>query len=347
MLNLYKIYKEISALGVLGMNARNAEYILKYNKRCYYPMVDDKLQTKKLALENHIRVPQLLGVVKYQSQLAALPRFLMKHNDFVIKPARGSGGDGISVFSGRRMNAFCKVNGDLVDDEEVVYHTANILAGMYSLGSLPDVALIEQRLEFDSCFQRVTYLGVPDIRVIVFRGIPVMSMLRLPTQQSDGKANLHQGAIGAGVDIASGVTTSAVWRNQPVEIHPATGHSVIGVEIPHWHRVLDLAAQCGEIVKLGYIGVDIVLDRTMGPVLLEMNARPGLNIQIANRIPLGPRLHLLESLNNIETMSRQDKIDFACAHFSATTDSDDSIGEGWFCDTISEVYTHDKKSNIS
>jgi len=37
-----------------------------------------------------------------------------------------------------------------------------------------------------------------------------MAMLRLPTKESGGKANLQQGAIGLGIDMASGVTTSAV-----------------------------------------------------------------------------------------------------------------------------------------
>ena len=35
-------------------------------------------------------------------------------------------------------------------------------------------------------------------------------------------------------------------------------------------------------LQLGYVGVDIVLDANYGPMVLEANARPGLNIQIAN-----------------------------------------------------------------
>ena len=47
--------------------------------------------------------------------------------------------------------------------------------------------------------------------------------------------------------------------------------------------------------KLGYIGVDFVVDPILGPLILELNARPGLNIQLANREGLLPRLNLIDS----------------------------------------------------
>ena len=95
-----------------------------------------------------------------------------------------------------------KVDGLLLNPEEVGYHLFNIISGIYSLGGQPDKALIEYRVQFDPIFEAISYQGVPDIRVIVFLGVPVMSMVRLPTRMSGGKANLHQGAIGAGIDIA-------------------------------------------------------------------------------------------------------------------------------------------------
>jgi D-alanine-D-alanine ligase-like ATP-grasp enzyme len=49
------------------------------------------------------------------------------------------------------------------------------------------------------------------------------------------------------------------------------------------------------MTKLGYLGVDIVLDRDKGPLLLELNARPGLSIQIANGAGLVPRLEVIEA----------------------------------------------------
>ncbi|MRR31196.1 alpha-L-glutamate ligase-like protein, partial [bacterium] len=45
-----------------------------------------------------------------------------------------------------------------------------------------------------------------------------------------------------------------------------------------------------EMTGLGYLGVDLVIDRDRGPLLLELNARPGLAIQLANRHGLRTRL---------------------------------------------------------
>jgi alpha-L-glutamate ligase-like protein len=140
----------------------------------------------------------------------------------------------------------------------------------------------------------VSYQGVPDIRIIVFLGVPVMGMIRLPTRMSDGKANLHQGAVGAGIDLATGTTLTGVWENEIITEHPDTGNSLTGLEIPGWHTLLELAARCYELIGLGYQGVDIVLDKNKGPLILELNARPGLNIQIANRAGLLPRLKQVE-----------------------------------------------------
>jgi alpha-L-glutamate ligase-like protein len=155
--------------------------------------------------------------------------------------------------------------------------------------------MIEYRVRFDPLFEKVAYQGIPDIRIIVFQGYPVMSMVRLPTRLSDGKANLHQGAIGVGIDIASGVTSSGSFGNDIVTEHPDTGFPIAGLTIPDWETILRLSARCFDVTGLGYLGVDIVLDKDRGPLILELNARPGLNIQIANATGLGGRLQHIES----------------------------------------------------
>jgi alpha-L-glutamate ligase-like protein len=162
-------------------------------------------------------------------------------------------------------------------------------------------------VKFDPVFDHVSYLGVPDIRIIVFKGVPVMAMIRLPTRSSDGKANLHMGGVGAGIDMRTGITTNAVVGTSPMHEHPDTGSPVVGLKIPHWDDMLEIASRCYEITGLGYLGVDLVLDAALGPLILEMNARPGLNIQIANAAGLLPRLHFLEALE-LDGMSVPDRI---------------------------------------
>jgi alpha-L-glutamate ligase-like protein len=312
---MFNLKKQLTGIGLLGINRRNAEYTLKYNSRDRYPLVDDKLQTKKLATEADIAVPELYGVIQTEYQVRHFAEMIEPHAEFALKPSRGSGGKGILVIAGRSKDMYRSVDGSLLTREEVGYHLSNVISGMYSLGGQPDKALIEYRVQFDPVFEAISYQGVPDIRGIVFLGVPVMSMVRLPTRMSGGKANLHQGAIGAGIDIATGRTLTAVWRNAIVSEHPDTGNPVTGIKIPNWEKLLKIVAQCNELTGLGYIGVDLVLDKDKGPLILEINARPGLNIQIANRSGLLPRLKLVEQYHT-ELVNLNDRIEFSKHNFA-------------------------------
>ncbi len=313
-MKIFDTANKLKEVGVLGLNQRNADFILKYNPRRLFPLVDDKLLTKKLCQQVGIAVTELYGVIEIQRQIEDIEKVLILHRDFVIKPARGSGGDGIIVVSGKIKDLYRTVNGQLMSLDEIKQHLTRILSGVYSLGGQPDKALIEYRVQFDPVFEKIAYLGVPDVRIIVFLGVPVMAMVRLPTRLSGGKANLHKGAIGVGIDIRTGLTLQAVWRNSVVEEHPDTGNPVAGVEVPGWSQLLEIAAKCYDLTGLGYQCVDLVLDKDKGPLLLELNARPGLQIQIANRAGLLPRLRAVED-NIINLTSLESKIQFAKKNF--------------------------------
>jgi alpha-L-glutamate ligase-like protein len=280
-------------IGLLGMNERNW-YISRYNQRRLFPLVDDKLKTKLLAGERGLAVPTLYGVVREQHEVEEMDALLDTHDKFVIKPSRGSGGKGIKVIVGRRDHAFIKSSGEEVTRLDITRHVSNILSGLYSLGGKPDVAMIEALVEMDPQFNGLSYEGIPDIRIIVFRGYPIMSMMRLATHASDGKANLHQGAVGVGLDLASGKSLFAVQYNLPLKLHPDTGLELNTLTIPHWYELMCLGASCFEITGLGYLGADIVMDRHRGPLIMELNARPGLSIQIANNTGLSPRIKQVE-----------------------------------------------------
>lgn len=318
MMSYFDVAARLRANGVVGINERNAEYTLPYNPRDRYPLVDDKALTKELAARAGVAVPDLYGVIEIQRQVRGLPQLLAQHRDFVVKPARGSQGDGIIVITGRSRALYRAADGSLFDDEELSFHVSNIISGIYSLGGQADKALIEYRVSFDPVFEAITYRGVPDVRIIVFLGVPVMAMVRLPTRLSGGKANLHQGAIGAGVDMATGITLTAVWKTTIVSEHPDTGNPVSGVRIPGWDNLLELGARSYELTGLGYQGIDIVLDRDRGPMILELNARPGLAIQIANRAGLKPRLEaVLRNRSGLQSI--EERVAFAKQHFAAAS----------------------------
>jgi alpha-L-glutamate ligase-like protein len=310
------LIQRMKQAGVLGLNQRNGDYILKYNHRRFYPLVDDKILCKERLQEQGLAVPELISVAWTMSQASQLGSLLKDNTEFVIKPANGSGGSGIMVITDRKSDYFVDSDGHLVQTADLEHHITNVIGGLYSLGGQPDAAMIESLVHFDPAFSRLTYHGVPDIRVIVYRGYPVMAMTRLPTRQSHGKANLHQGAIGIGIDLATGVTVGGVSGNSPVSVHPDTGFEVEGFTIPHWGQIVSMAARCYEAVELGYLGVDIVLDRDLGPLILELNARPGLNIQLANRQGLVHRLNRVDALETIEA-APEVRVEWACRTFGS------------------------------
>jgi alpha-L-glutamate ligase-like protein len=288
--------RQLKRAGIVGMNRRNVELIAQNNPRHLYPLVDDKLRTKELAAEHDLDAPDLIGVVRQTGQIRQLEDFLAAHSQFVIKPARGSGGKGILVIAGREGGAYVKPSGGQIGFALVSRHINNILSGLFSLGGKPDVAMIEAMIDFDPVFEGYTFEGVPDIRVIVYKGFPLMAMTRLSTAASDGKANLHQGAVGVGLDIATGRALRAVQNGVPITVHPDTGAELSGIAVPDWPAVIRLAARCQVASGLGYLGTDIVLDRNAGPQVLELNARPGLAIQVANGQGMAPRLEAVETL---------------------------------------------------
>lgn len=300
--------------GVLGMNQRNGDFIARVNPRRLYPLVDDKVRCKTLAQAAGIHVPELYGVVHTQHDVVRLPALLGERKDFVVKPVNGSGGNGVLVIVGQRRGRYRKASGALLTEDELEHHVSNTVSGLYSLGGQPDAAMIEYRVKIDTVFEPISHQGVPDLRTVVYRGYPVLAMVRLPTALSDGKANLHQGAIGAGIDIARGVTGRGVWRNEVIDEHLDTGNPISGVQVPQWDTLLELAARCYDISGLGYLGVDFVLDRDFGPLMLEMNARPGLNIQIANQTGLLPRLATVDALGR-DGASVAERLAFAKEHF--------------------------------
>lgn len=288
--------KQLRQIGVLGLNERNIACISAHNPRKGFPLVDDKLQTKLLAQDYNLATPALFGVIRHQAEISNFERYLPRQGGFVIKPAQGSGGKGILVIQkiDADKNRYLKASGEWITQQTVQRHLSNLISGLYSLGGQPDVALIESLIHSSRDFADFTFEGVPDIRVIIYQGYPVMAMMRLSTRASDGKANLHQGAIGVGIDLELGTAVQAVQHDRLVHLHPDTGKALHELQIQNWQNLLELAARCYDMTGLGYLGADLVVDAELGPMLLELNARPGLAIQMANGAGLKPRLQAID-----------------------------------------------------
>ena len=292
--------------GILGMNARNLEYVRPLNRRHAREIADNKLLSKRVLKKNELPVPGLIAKIRTTEDLDSFDWSTLP-GSFALKPNRGFGGEGIIVVYGRkkgRDDAWVKANGSVITVDDLRAHIRNILDGSFSLTNTPDIAFFEERLRLLKLFKPYAYKGIPDIRVIVFNRIPIMAMLRLPTRQSDGKANLQQGAIGVGIDLATGTTTTAVLgKSHIIEHIPKTRLLISGIKIPYWNEILRIAVESQHISGLGFLGADIAVDGERGPVILELNARPGLSIQVANLSGLKTRLNRVKGLK-VKTTER-------------------------------------------
>jgi len=287
---------ELKGEGIIGINRRNGQFILPLNRRAYYPRVDEKHVTKAICRAAGIPVPETYALIESYGDVRRFLELSGNRPDFVIKPAAGSAGRGIVVVAGHDGQVFITSSGERYTLGDLRYHISAILSGLYSLRGQVDLTIIEQRIVRHEVFIGISEGGTPDIRVVLHRCVPVMAMVRLPTRASRGKANLHQGAAGVGVDLRTGRTFGGVCKDRAIVTHPDTGHAIAGVQVPFWKELLQAAMKLADGLELGYIGVDFVVDANLGPVVLEANARPGLNIQVANRRGLAPRLEYLDSL---------------------------------------------------
>ena len=280
--------------GLLGINARNLLYIKPYNPKKATMMADSKIRTKNYLSARGVPVAKLYNVISSKKGLSSFD-FSTLPNSFVVKPNAGYGGEGILIITGRKGRNFVRGNGEILTHEALQNHISDIVDGRYSIADISDSALFEQRLVAPDFLKKMSHKGLPDIRIVVHNLIPVMAMLRLPTESSGGTANIHMGGIGVGIDIGKGELTYATQYDKIIDGIPGFG-DYKGLKIPDWQDFLMIASKVQYVTNLGFAAVDMVLDRHMGPVLLEINARAGLQVQVANMAPLRKRLERIEGI---------------------------------------------------
>ena len=240
---------------ILGLNYRNHLYLSRYNSRRGREIADSKFLTKKLLRRHKLPHPRLLAYLDSADGLAEFDWNKLTEN-FVIKPASGYAGEGIVLVRkriGKDEVRFQLMDGSIVTLDDLKLHILDILSGRFDKYDLPGAAMIEDRVKKHPRFKRYAYQGTPDIRVIVFNKVPVMAMLRLPTPESRGRANLHQGALGVGIDLSTGITTTAVHWDKPIRAMPSNPSNpsvtlkLNGLRIPWWDQILELAIQVQEL----------------------------------------------------------------------------------------------------
>ena len=282
---------------ILGMNARNHQFQARYNRRQGKIVANSKLLTKAALKKKRLPVPKLYRVFRKEEDIERYD-FTRLPESFVVKPSRGLGGEGILVIDRGGMFAgqWILTDGRALSVGDLQLHLSDIILGKYSLHGFADFAFMEERIPVHPKFSKISYQGTPDVGILVFNRVPVMAFLRLPTQESGGKANMFMGAIACGIDIATGTTVHAVKHTHSVRFFPETRQRLVGVEVPDWDEMLEIALDTAREVGLGYCRVDLAAHPKRGPVVLEINAQPGLKIQLANMQPLKRRLLRVEGL---------------------------------------------------
>ncbi|MFX1508095.1 MAG: alpha-L-glutamate ligase-like protein [Promethearchaeota archaeon] len=295
---------------ILTLNTRNRDFVGKYNPRNIFPEIE-KAKLKEKLQRAGVPVAQEIFVVKNKKDLETCKQILSNKHSFVIKPSKSYGGEGILIIKGKNESEYLSSNGYSLDLDHILNHISQILDGQYSTDQ-SDTVLIEELITPDPFFERISYSGLPDIRVIVLKGFPIMTMMRLPTKQSNGKANLHMGAVIVGIDLATGITKKALYFGKNIEKHPDTTEQLLGFEIKDWTTILEIGAKAQVTSGLGYAGVDIAVDRKRGPLVLEVNKRPGLEIQNANADGLLRRLKFVETkLSKYENYEPTQKVELS------------------------------------
>lgn len=288
---------------VMGMNRRERELVDELNPRRHRILADDKILAKELLAVHGLPVPRTLAVIEEMRDVARIRDIVGRYEHFVIKPARGKAGSGIAVLGPKVEDGWYSSSQTVWDERDIRHLLGNILIGEYAMRTW-DRALIEERLITGPVLEEMPTVGLPDIRLITLHGETVMSMVRFPTRRSGGKANLHLGAIGIGVDLRTGITTSGTCRGRPVTRHPETKHPLAGLKVTAWDDVVDTARRAARAFPLGYLGIDIVITDGGRPVVLEVNVKPGLEIQNANQRGLRPEISRV--LAALEGLSRNE-----------------------------------------
>jgi len=277
---------------VVGINHRNLGFIYPNNDRKHFKLSDDKSLCKEHFRKHDIPTTPTYSIIESLGEMKSKWEKASNNDCLAIKPAKGRGGGGILVLKKIKEGTWETPSSKKYTQDQILGHIANIIFGVYSFGT-DDKAILEYCIHNHVLFESIYPNGIPDIRIIALQNNLVMGMIRIPTKKSDGKGNLHQGAIGVAVDIATGTIGKGYDGEKYISKHPDSGVVFEGLQIPSWGEIISISKRTAESFPLKYLGLDIVLDNDLGPLVIEVNARPGLEIQNVNQVGI------LEQMNRI------------------------------------------------
>ena len=286
-LNMFEFIYKLQDLStkVIGMNARNIHLVNPNNPRKYFQLANNKFLTKNWLQVNGFPCAKTIATIQSKFQISECFEKIKNIQSMVIKPSQSFGGKGILLLQEKTPEGnWLTPSKKIIKEENFKSHCTDILSGIFSNEGREETVLIEEKLmPNDEFMPELKCLS--DLRVICLKDKIVLAMVRIPTQKSGGKANLHAGGIGLGVDLKTGKITQAIQSGQKITHHPDNQFPLIGHQIPSWSQIVEKSNRLVQKFPLKYIGIDWAL-ATPFPQILEINSRPGLEIQNANGIGL-------------------------------------------------------------
>lgn len=331
---------------ILGINRRNLEYIKKLNPQKNIRLADNKYKTKQFLEQRGIPVPKTYAHITERKQLLDFDFGSLPSDVFVAKPNKWSKWKWIFIL--KRLPSvshesnhwiFQQISAsiedylyrDLVDypygytyrdtvlsDRVLKKKLVAVLEWNYTLANRPDTILVEEKILPGSGFEQFCEYGLADIRVIVCNLVPVAAMLRVPTAKSWWVANLAQGGMAFGVDIATWqIRTLATDSKIYYKDFPEEYKHLYKFTIPFWDDILLHSANIQYFVNMGYIWVDWVITAD-GPKLLEVNGKAWLEIQNIIGMPLQ---RSLDKITDLDISTPQKWLEIARSLFAPAKDT--------------------------
>lgn len=311
---------------ILGMNARNLDYIKKFNPKKGIRLANDKHKSKQFLSDRWIPVPKTYDLITNRKDLYQYDFSTIPADEFIVKPTQWSRWrwiyrvkpldqhpewHGYLDVSWSRFDKFFgaespytdqryKVSGEIIHDNALRRYMVDILDGKNSMNRWNDRILLEELIVPWSGFELFCEHGLADIRVIVFNLVPVAAMLRVPTQMSGGTANLDRWGLWLWVNVSTGKVQSMFQHDKIYkDDFPEEFAAFQDKQISYRSDILLYSSKIQYFANLWYLALDRVITDEW-PKILEINARAGLKFQLAGALPIKHRLNKIKDMKIVD-----------------------------------------------
>lgn len=238
-------------------------------KKEFQILFEDKEVCHQLCLAGDLNVPDNYGTIDASDDFFSKIKEVFiksKKNKLIIKPVRGSAGQGI-LFAEKIDNLIA------IKNKSKILNPNNLI--------LSEKCIVQEFIEQDLELSIIT--SSASIRIITLytksNGILILSAEILTAVNNNFLSNWCAGGITISVDIVSGKLNKLGYDKygHKYEEHPTSKIIFNDYQMPKWKEIKDFAIKIQKTFPYyRMLGPDITLSKT-GPILYEINATPDLS----------------------------------------------------------------------